>query len=118
MALKFYAYKNCESCRKARWFLESHGIPFEELEIRENPPSRGELHRMLGAREGKISSLFNSSGRDYREMRLKDKVPEMETDELLRLLAGNGRLVKRPFLIGEKVAAVGFNEDEWQNLLL
>lgn len=113
--LKLYAYSGCSTCRNAVKWLKQHSIPFEELAIRETPPSIAELKDMLAARGGDVRALFNVSGMDYRSLGLKDKLPGMSADEALKMLADNGNLVKRPFAVDAKgkVCLNGFKEAEW-----
>lgn len=113
--LKFYAYQGCSTCRNAKKWLESNGIEFEEIAIRETPPSVNELKQMLKAKS-ELRALFNVSGMDYRQLGLKDRLPSMSEDEALELLATNGNLVKRPFVLDKTkgIALVGFKEAEWQ----
>jgi len=108
-----YTYKNCHTCRQAVKWLERHGIEFVERPIRDTPPTVTELRAMLGVLKGERQRLFNTSGRDYRELKLGEKLPAMSDDEALGLLSSNGNLVKRPFLLGPKVGLVGFKESEW-----
>ena len=72
---------------------------------------------MLAAYDDDLRRLFNTAGRDYRDQKLAEKLPDMTTSTALTLLAGNGNLVKRPFLIGEGVGLVGFNEKTWEAVL-
>ena len=114
--LKLYAYQGCSTCRNAIKWLKQHGIAFEEIPIRETPPSVAELRSMLDACGGDLRRLFNTSGMDYRALGMKDKLPKMTTDAALKLLASNGNLVKRPFAFdaAKRVFLVGFKEDEWR----
>ncbi len=116
--LKVYVYKNCDTCRRALKFLESQEIEFQSLPIRETPPSPAELKRMLKYLNHELPKLFNTSGRDYRELGLKDRIKTMKPDEAFELLHSNGNLVKRPFALGTDSGAVGFNEDEWKTKFL
>lgn len=118
--LKLYAYSGCSTCRNAIKWLKQHAIAFEEVAIRETPPSLAELIAMLSAQGGDLRKLYNISGLDYRSLGLKDKLPIMSTDAALKLLAENGNLVKRPFAIDAKgkIHLVGFKEPEWQAALL
>ncbi|MSU71871.1 MAG: arsenate reductase family protein [Opitutus sp.] len=116
--LKAYTYANCDTCRRAVKWLRAHQIAFDERAIRETPPSAGELRTMLAAQGGELRKLFNTSGRDYREQELGAKLPALGESAALGLLAANGNLVKRPFLIGDGVAQVGFNEAMWSEALL
>jgi Spx/MgsR family transcriptional regulator len=111
--VKIYEYKACSTCRKAIKYLEAKGVPFECLPIVETPPSRGELERMLGHVGGDIKKLFNTSGELYRELGLAAKLGTLERSAALDLLAAHGKLVKRPFVLGEGFGLVGFNEEKW-----
>ena len=113
----FYQYKNCDSCRKARKFLKARGIEFEAIDITVQPPSVDELTVMLDHQNGELRKLFNTSGLQYRELEMKDRLPNMSKDEALALLASNGKLIKRPFLLSGDVGLVGFKEAEWDNVL-
>lgn len=115
--ISVYAYKGCDTCRKALKWLKERGIPHEVKAIRETPPTVVELRAALAACGGELRPMFNTSGGDYRELGLKDRLPAMTADEALELLAGNGNLVKRPFLIGAGRVLVGFKEDEWRRAL-
>jgi len=115
--LKVYTYANCDTCRRALKWLRAHRVDCEEIPIRETPPSADELRAMLAAHDGALRRLFNTSGRDYREQKLGDRLPAMSAPEAIALLRGNGNLVKRPFLIGPGVAQVGFDEAAWAGIL-
>lgn len=115
--ISVYAYKGCDTCRKALKWLKEQGIPHEVKAIRETPPSVAELEGAVEAFGGDLRPLFNTSGGDYRELGLKDQLPTMTADEAIRLLHGNGNLVKRPFVTGDGVVLVGFKEAEWQRAL-
>jgi len=117
-ALKIYTLANCDTCRKAVKWLRAQGISFEERAIRETPPTQAELKAMLAAYPGELRRLFNTSGSDYREQKLGEKLPALSEAAALALLAGNGNVVKRPFLIGGGVALVGFDEAGWGAALL
>ena len=115
--LKLYTLAQCSTCRDAVKWLRAHGLAFEERAIRETPPTLAELRGMLAAHGGEIRRLFNSSGLEYRAQKLAEKLPGLSEAEALALLAGNGSLVKRPFLLGAGVALVGFNEKNWATAL-
>jgi len=118
MSIRFYQYSKCSTCRKAAKWLKEHGIEVESIDISQRPPTPGELRKMLDYMDGNIRKLFNTSGMQYRELKLKDKLPVMSDEEAIQLLASNGMLVKRPFLLTEDSGAVGFREDIWHELLL
>ena len=114
MALRVYTYKNCGTCRNAVKFLNARGVEFTEVPIRDQPPTIRELQRMLAHYDGEFRKLFNTSGQDYQQMNLKERLPKLSTAEAVALLAKNGNLVKRPFLLTEKTGLVGFKESDWK----
>ncbi|MGB0409740.1 MAG: arsenate reductase family protein [Opitutales bacterium] len=116
--MKVYTYKNCSSCKKALKWLDANGIDYEELPIREVPPTTDELGKMLVHQGGELRKLFNTAGGDYRELDMKSRLPEMGADEAIELLSRRGNLVKRPFLLGKSVGLVGFRESDWAEKIL
>jgi len=115
--LKIYEYKGCGTCRKALKWLEAKGIQYKKIPIREQPPSKTELKRMLKIYEGNLRRLFNTSGGDYKTLNLKDKLPGLSEAQAINLLAGNGNLIKRPFVLNKIGGVIGFKEEEWKKLL-
>ena len=115
MALKIYEYKGCSTCRNALKYLDSKGISYEKIPIRETPPTTSEFKFML-EQTGNIKKLLNTSGQDYRKLNMKDKIGTMSNDEIFELLSTNGNLVKRPFVISAQTGTTGFKEDEWDKL--
>jgi len=113
-----YILARCSTCREAVKWLQDHGVAFVEKPIRETPPGLPELKAMLTAHGGELRRLFNTSGLEYRALGLAPKLPQMTDSEALRLLASNGMLVKRPFLLGPGAALVGFKEQAWAEALL
>lgn len=113
-AITVYTLAQCSTCRAAVTWLAARGVRFVEKPIRETPPTVAELRMMLAGQPGGLRRLFNSSGLEYRALGLAQKLPLMSEGEALRLLAGNGSLVKRPFVLGPGVALVGFNPDLWE----
>ena len=112
----FIEYPKCTTCRKAKKWLEDHGVSFTDRDIREGNPSVDELKQWHQRSGLPLKRFFNTSGMLYREMGLKDKLGGMSEEEQFELLASDGMLVKRPLLItGEKVLA-GFREKEWEEI--
>lgn len=113
--MKFYGYQGCSTCKSAIKWLKARGISFQEIPIRETPPTLSELTAMLKAHEGQLRPLFNTAGQDYRSLGMKDKLPQMTAEDALILLSQNGNLVKRPFVIdaAKGIQLVGFQEATW-----
>jgi arsenate reductase len=116
MKIKMYEYAKCSTCRKAQKYLDAKGADYVLVPIRETPPSKAELKKMLGI-VGNIKKLFNVSGQDYRALGIKDKIEGMSEAQALDLLASNGNLIKRPFLLKGETGAVGFDPEEWNRLI-
>lgn len=112
--MKIYTYAKCDTCRKAVKWLQARDLKFTEIPICEQPPTKAELKRMLAFYQGDLKRLFNTSGGDYRDLKLGEKLPAMSESEAIDLLATNGNLVKRPFLLTETAGLVGFKEPEWE----
>ena len=117
MKLKVYEYSRCSTCRKALQYLNEHGIEYKKVDITEQPPSKGELKKMLKVYEGNLKKLFNTSGQVYREKKLGTKLADMSVTNAIDLLAANGKLVKRPFVVTQEGGVVGFNQEKWDQLL-
>ena len=114
----FLEYPPCTTCKKARKWLEGHGIFFEARHIKEEKPTVDELkewHKKSGL---PLKKFFNTSGQLYKSMGLKDKLPAMSEEEQYELLATDGMLVKRPIVINGNDVLVGFKEAEWEEKLL
>ena len=113
----FLEYPPCSTCKKARVWLESHGVEFVARHIKEDNPTYEEL-KLWHARSGlPLKKFFNTSGLLYKSMNLKDRLPAMTEEEQLRLLATDGMLVKRPVLVTEKGILTSFKEADWEDLL-
>jgi arsenate reductase len=115
MAVTFYWYPKCGTCRNAKKWLEAHNVAVEEVHIVENPPSRQTLEELYKASGLELKKFFNTSGQKYRELGLKDKVKTASEDELLDLLATDGMLIKRPITTDGSKVTVGFNEKQFED---
>lgn len=109
----FIEYPKCSTCRRAKKHLEDAGIAFQDRHIVEDNPTEEELTEWIRMSGLPAKSFFNTSGMKYRELGLKDRLPDMSEEEQIRLLAGDGMLVKRPLLIDGERVLVGFKEKEW-----
>ena len=113
----FIEYPKCSTCRKAKKWLDDHGVAYTDRHIKENNPTYEEL-KEWSARSGlPLKRFFNTSGQLYRSLQLKDRLPSMSEDEQLRLLASDGMLVKRPLAVTDSAVLTGFKEKEWEQLL-
>lgn len=110
----FFQYPKCGTCRKAKKFLDEHGIVYQERHIAEDPPTIDELKSLIIHSGLPIQKFFNTSGQVYRKLELSKRLPSMTEEEKLKLLASDGMLIKRPILTDGKSVTVGFKEEEWR----
>ena len=113
----FMEYPPCGTCKKARKWLEENGVDFTARHIKEEQPTLEELKEWHGKSGLPMKKFFNTSGKLYRELELKDKLPTMSEEAMLDLLATDGMLVKRPIAVLENKVLVGFKEAEWEEYL-
>jgi len=113
MSLAFYWYPKCGTCRKAKQWLEAAGQPLDAVDLVQSPPSAEELDDLIEKSGIDIAKFFNTSGEVYKELGLKDKLPGMSREEKLKLLAANGKLIKRPLVTDGSRVTVGFKEEEF-----
>jgi transcriptional regulator, spx/mgsR family len=116
--MQFICYPKCSTCQKARKWLEVNHLEFTERHIVEENPSYEELKEWYAESGLPLKKFFNTSGMLYKEMQLKDKLPTMNEEEQLKLLATNGMLVKRPLIVNGNIILTGFKEAEWEKALL
>ena len=115
--IQVYCYSRCTTCKKALKWLDDNKIQYELIDIKENHPDEKtlrSLHRKSGL---PLRRFFNTSGLIYREMELSKKLPGMSEDDMFKLLASDGMIVKRPLLVSDDKVLVGFKEDEWKSLV-
>ncbi len=112
--IKFICYPKCTTCKKAKSWLDDNNIEYELRDIKLNNPTLEELTAWYKLSGLPLKRFFNTSGLLYKSLDLKNKLPEMNEEEMLKLLATDGMLVKRPLLIGDDFVLVGFKETEWR----
>jgi len=114
--MKLYSYNKCGTCRKAKKFLDVSGVSYDEVDITETPPPKTVLKQAIKVKG--IKKLFNTSGEQYKKLKIKDKVGRMTEAQAITLLSGNGRLVKRPVAVDGSRVTVGFDENEFKEVWL
>lgn len=114
--LKFICYPKCTTCQKAKKWLDDNGVEYELRDIKTDNPTLDELAEWYHKSRLPLKRFFNTSGLLYKSLDLKNKLPKMSEDEMLKLLSTDGMLVKRPLLIGDGFVLVGFKEEEWKNI--
>jgi arsenate reductase len=115
--IKVYCYSRCTTCKKALKWLDDNGVKYQLIDIKEDHPDEKTLRQFHKKSGLSLRKFFNTSGQLYREMELSKKLSDMSEDEMFKLLASDGMLVKRPLLVTDKQVLTGFKEDEWRGAL-
>ena len=115
--VKVYCYSKCTTCKKALKWLADNEIKHTVIDIKEANPDEKTLRELHKKSELPLKKFFNTSGQLYREMELSKKLPDMSEDEMFKILASDGMLVKRPLLVTEKAVIPGFKEELWKEAL-
>lgn len=118
ITLTALCYPRCSTCRRAVAWLDEHGVAYAYRDIAKDNPTADELARWHKASGLPVRRFFNTSGKLYRSLGLKDRLPTMTDEQCYELLATDGMLVKRPLLVGEGLVLVGFRQPEWEARLL
>ena len=113
----FFCYPKCTTCQRAKAFLDSRGVAYDLRDIKLENPTADELRGPWKKSGLPLKKFFNTSGLQYKALGLKDKLPDMDEEAQLSLLASDGMLVKRPILAGEDFVLVGFRQAEWEEAL-
>ncbi|MBR6801172.1 MAG: Spx/MgsR family RNA polymerase-binding regulatory protein [Eubacteriaceae bacterium] len=113
----FVQYPKCTTCIKAKKYLDGKEISYTSRHIAEDRPTREELSAWIEKSGEDIKKFFNTSGKLYKELNLKDKLKDMSYDEKLDLLSSDGLLVKRPILVTDDIVLVGFKEEKWEEVV-
>ena len=116
--LEFICYPKCTTCKKAQKWLDENHIEYVLRDIKTENPTFDELSVWKKRSGEPLKKFFNTSGLLYKSMELKNKLPEMSEDEMLKLLATDGMLVKRPIIIFGDTVLTGFREKEWEEKLI
>ncbi|MBQ2082092.1 MAG: arsenate reductase family protein [Lachnospiraceae bacterium] len=115
---KVYCYSRCTTCKKALKWLDDNGIKYELIDIKADHPDEKTLRSLYKKSGLPLKRFFNTSGQIYREMELSKKLPDMSEDEMFKLLASDGMIVKRPLLVAGDKVLTGFKEEDWAKVLL
>lgn len=114
--LTFYCYPKCSTCRKTKKWLDEQGKQYNEIHIVENPPNHEQIKELYKNSGLELKKFFNTSGKKYRELGLKDKVKTASEEELIDLLSTDGMLLKRPIVTDGKKVTVGFKEEQFDKM--
>lgn len=114
MTIQLIQYPKCTTCRKAKAWLTNNGVEFEDINIVEETPTAEQLRAYHEASGLPLKKFFNTSGQKYRELGLKDKLANMSEEDMYKLLASDGMLIKRPLVTDGKTVTLGFKEADFE----
>jgi arsenate reductase len=115
----FLEYAGCSTCRKAKQWLDQHEVDYQSVPIVEKPPSVVELTRLVKQSGLPLQKWFNTSGQSYRALiaRIgKDGLAKLDDAAKLKLLAADGKMIKRPVLVTHDKVLVGFDEASYRSV--
>jgi arsenate reductase len=112
--LNFYQHATCSTCRKGRQWLENHAIEYQVIDMIAQPPSKKQLTEWMAASDLPVSRFFNAKGNRYRELNLKERIPEMTIQEAAEVLSTDGMLIKRPLVNKDEKITLGFKEETFE----
>ena len=115
MAVTFYWYPQCGTCKKAKKWMDENGVEYEPVHIVEHPPTESQLQDYITKSGLPAKKFFNTSGKKYRELGMKDKLKEANEHEMIKWLASDGMLITRPIVTNGKDVTVGFKEADFEN---
>ena len=119
MSVLFIEYPKCTTCKKAKKWLDEHGVDYTDRHIVEDNPTAEELAGWQQRSGLLLRRFFNTSGMKYRELGIKAQLDAgMSDEDAFALLATDGMLVKRPLVVGDDFVLVGFREEAWTEALL
>lgn len=113
--VKLYTSPSCTSCRKARAWLEEHGIPYEERNIFSEPLTNNEIKDILRMTEDGTEEIISTRSKAFQELHMD--LDEVSLTQLFDLIHEDPGLLRRPILMDDKRLQVGYNEDEIRRFL-
>ncbi|CAM3938794.1 arsenate reductase family protein [Alkalicoccus chagannorensis] len=114
MSVTFYEYPKCSTCRNAKKWMEEHGVSYEAVSIVDHTPTAEEIKQLQETAGLPLKRFFNTSGQQYRQLGLKDRLPDMSEEEQRELLASDGMLIKRPIASDGKIVTLGFKPEQYE----
>lgn len=111
---KFYCYSKCSTCKKAKKWLDAHGVQYDSQDLVEQPPAKEDLLKWMSNSSQPLRYFFNTSGQHYRQQNLKEKLPDMTVQKAAELLSQDGKLIKRPLMVEGDKLTCGFKEEVYE----
>ncbi|MDO7803005.1 transcriptional regulator SpxA [Pediococcus acidilactici] len=113
--VNLYTSPSCTSCRKAKAWLEEHGIQYKERNIFSEPLSAAEIKQVLQLTENGTEEIVSRRSKVFQELDVD--LDDLSLKQLIDLIEKNPGLLQRPILVDDKRLQVGYNEDEIRRFL-
>ena len=112
--IKVFGINNCTSVRNALKFFEEQGKKVEYINLIKEKPTWQEMQKIKQIGNFAIIDLFNSNGKLFSDMGLKEKFNSLSEEEAFKLLVTDALLFKRPLVVDGNYARTGWNKKEYQ----
>lgn len=113
--VNLYTSPSCTSCRKAKAWLEEHGIQYKERNIFSEPLSAAEIKQVLQLTENGTEEIVSRRSKVFQELDVD--LDDLSLKQLIDLIEKNPGLLRRPILVDDKRLQVGYNEVEIRRFL-
>ncbi|GAB2020945.1 transcriptional regulator Spx [Pseudolactococcus yaeyamensis] len=108
--INLYLSPSCTSCRKARAWLDSYGVAYEEHNILTQPMTSDDLKAILSKTENGTEDIISTRSKVFQKLNID--VDDLTINQLLTLISEHPSLLRRPIIMDDKRMQIGFNEDE------
>ena len=110
MSITIYGIKACDTMKKARAWLDDHGVAYGFHDYKAAGIDRASLERWAGQVGWEV--LLNRSGTTFRKLADADKAG-LDQDKAIALMLDQPSMIKRPVLDVDGQLLVGFKPDAY-----
>ena len=108
--IKIYTTPSCASCRKAKQWLEDHGIEYEEKNIFAFPLTKEDIRLILKNTENGFEDIISTRSKYIQENKID--LESLKVSELEKLIIENPSVLRRPIIVADNKMQIGYNEEE------
>jgi len=113
--VEVYTTPSCASCRKAKKWLEEHGIEYREINIFNTKLTKADIIRILDKTENGFEDIISTRSKIISQGNID--IDTMKTTELLNFIIENPSILRRPIIVDSKRLQVGYNDEEIRSFL-
>lgn len=111
--IKLYGIPNCDTMKKARKWLDEHGVDYEFHNYKKKGVPETELKNWVDQLGWEV--LLNKRGTTWRQL-AEDTKANVDTESAIQIMLENPSIIKRPVLEADGQLEVGFTEKNYQQL--